>query len=394
MRALAVVTLVFFRSVPASGQSDTSVPAPVPAFWVRPGYSVTPAAANLRNARFMEFDDKGRLYLSRPQEGDLLVLFDDDKDGFYERRATFVQGMQSLHGLCWADGWMWFTTSGGVHRGRDTDGDGKADQVQTIVKDLPEGGHWWRPVLVGDGYFLTGIGDSGNITDETRSDRQKLWSYTPDGRERELFVSGIRNTEKLRFRPGTEEVWGFDHGSDNFGGELGEQAGRNQPVTDFHPPDELNRYVKGSFYGHPYITGDKLPRYEFRTRRDILELASKTVVPEWKMGAHWACNGWCFIDPAINRRAGAFPQDHEGDIFVAAHGSWNSVKKVGYCVARVLFDKETGRPFGMLKIVGTLNADETRPLARPVDCVQAPDGTILFSCDMTNRIFRITHAGQ
>jgi hypothetical protein len=42
-----------------------------------------------------------------------------------------------------------------------------------------------------------------------------------------MWSSGIRNTEKLRFRPGTQEVWGVDHGSDNFGDKLGENTGRD-----------------------------------------------------------------------------------------------------------------------------------------------------------------------
>jgi hypothetical protein len=63
---------------------QATVPAPkptagvrgpgVPEFWVRPGYRVDLVAENLGNARFMEFDDKGTLYLSRPQRGDILAL--------------------------------------------------------------------------------------------------------------------------------------------------------------------------------------------------------------------------------------------------------------------------------------------------------------------------------
>ena len=125
----------------------------------------------------------------------------------------------------------------------------------------------------------TGVGDSGNITDELDSERQKIWRFDLDGSNKRLFVSGIRNTEKLRLRPGSNEIWGADHGSDNFGARLGERMGRRQPVTDWNPPDELNHYVEGGFYGHPFIVGDKLPRYEYREREDILDLAARTTPP-------------------------------------------------------------------------------------------------------------------
>jgi glucose/arabinose dehydrogenase len=223
------------------------------------------------------------------------------------------------------------------------------------------------------------------------SDRQKMWKYTLDGKAKTLFASGIRNTEKYRLRPGTEEIWGCDHGSDNFGAYLKEKAGSNQPVTDFNPPCELNHYVEGGFYGHPFVVGNRQIREEYKDRSDILDLAAKTIVPEWCFGAHWAPNGWCFIDPAINDRTHAFPKDHDGDMFVAFHGSWNRSEPAGYCVARVLFDQ--GHPYGLLKIVSTM-APKGQIVARPVDCVQAPDGSILWSSDFKGRVYRIRHSAE
>ncbi len=366
---------------------------PPDGLWVREGYSVAVAVQDLPGARFMEFGEGGTLYVSRPESGDIVTF--SDTGGELRRIETFVTGYRSVHGLHFYDGWLWFTTSGSIHRARDTDADGKADEVVDVLKGLPRGGHWWRPILVTPEGFYTSIGDSGNITDETGTDRQKLWFYTPDGSDRRLFSSGIRNTEKYRLRPGTREVWGFDHGSDWFGRRVGDTDG-NQPVTDLNPPDELNLYVEGGFYGHPFVVGDRLPRYEYMDRPDINELTSKTTAPEWSVGAHWACNGWTFVDPALNERTGAFPADHGGDIFVAAHGSWNSSKPVGYCVARVLFDHDegsdrAGRPVGLVKIVSGVD-ERGRARIRPVDCVQAPDGSILFSSDSPGRIYRITHA--
>lgn len=366
-------------------------------FYVREGYEVTVAVPDLSGARFMEFDDRGRLFVSRPGPGDITVLAPDGET--WSERGAFVSGRRSVHGLHFFDGWMWFSTESSVHRGRDGDGDGRADEVVDVVTGLPGGGHWWRPIFVTESGFYTSIGDSGNITDQTDTDRQKMWLYTLDGKSRRLFASGIRNNEKYRFRPGTNEVWGFDHGSDWFGREVGDRQGR-QPVTDLNPPDELNLYVADGFYGHPFVVGSRLPRYEYMERNDISELAARTIPPEWPVGAHWACNGWTFIDPDVNQKTSALPADLEGDILVACHGSWNSTALVGYCVARVLFDKDpssdrAGRPYGLEKIVGCSRPGGGRDgaLARPVDCVQAPDGTVLFSSDQPGRIYRLRYAG-
>jgi glucose/arabinose dehydrogenase len=230
-----------------------------------------------------------------------------------------------------------------------------------------------------------------------KTERQKVWHFSLDGSDKKLICSGIRNTEKLRFRPGTTELWGFDHGSDYFGDKIGPkegaegQGGGSVGATDLNPPDELNRYVQDGFYGHPFVVGMRIPRPEYLKREDVASLCDRTVPPEWSIGAHWAVNGFAFIDPDVNGRTKAFPADHSGDLFFAAHGSWNSTRRVGYCIGRILFD--AGKPYGMLKIVSTLDEKNQVVWARPVDCAQAPDGSIVFSSDQPGRIYRVRHTG-
>lgn len=359
---------------------------------VRAGYEVSLAADKLGEARFMEFDDRGTLYVSRPGKRDVLALRDADGDGVYETRSTFATGLTLVHGLCFSDGWLWMAASQGIVKARPTENGAPAEVVPVLAPgSLPGGnGHWWRSLLVTRDAIYTSVGDPGNITDQASTEREKIWKYSLDGATKTLWCSGIRNTEKLRLRPGTTELWGLDHGSDNFGGPLGETPPKFQPVTDWNPPCELNRYDEGAFYGHPFITGNRVPRYEFMKRDDILDLAARTTPPEWCFGAHWAPNGFCFIDPALNEKTRAFPADHSGDMFACFHGSWNRTDPAGYCVVRVLFDD--GHPYGMLKIVEGLEPGG-KVRSRPVDCVQAPDGSLLFSDDYTNRVYRLRHTG-
>jgi len=84
------------------------------------------------------------------------------------------------------------------------------------------------------------------------------------------------------------------------------------------------------------LSGNKIPRPEFSKRDDIIELADKTIPPEWNLHAHWAVNGFTFLTSDY------FPK-HKGDIFFASHGSWNSITPVGALVGRVLFDPNTVR---------------------------------------------------
>ncbi len=356
----------------------------VPEFWVRPGYRVDLVAEVDGEARFLEMDDKGTLYVSQPGARRIVAFRKNGEK--YEPLATFVENYPRVHGMCFHKGWLWFSQSGSIHKARDTNGDGKADEIVDVIPQgqLPEGGgHWWRSLLVSDDAIYTSIGDASNASDQTSTERQKVWRFNVDGTGKKLWSSGIRNTEKLRFRPGTSEVWGMDHGSDWFGGPLGDKEGR-QPITDYNPPEELNHYVEGGFYGHPFIVGNRVPRIEFQDRADIIDLAEKTIVPAYGFGAHWAGNGFTFLT------SDSLGPDHKGDMLVAFHGSWNRQKRAGYRVERVLFDEVTGQPYGSLMIVSTLKDQDV--LARPVDLVEEPGGSVLFSCDSTRRIYRISKA--
>ncbi len=357
--------------------------AEVPAFEVRQGFAVSLVAQDFGQARFLESGPNGMLWVSQPGPGAIVTL-KRQNDGTYKKIADFTTGKQSLHGMQWKDGWLWFTQSGTIWKARDTDSDGKADEEIKVLGDLPSGGgHWWRPICVTDTGFYTGIGDDGNINDHTGDDREKIWFYNLDGSGKTLWSSGTRNTEKLRLRPGTQELWGADHGSDNFGKPFGERGG-NQPITDRIPPCEFNRYDKDAFYGHPFIMGNGMARLEFKDKPDLLELAKNTVLPQWALGAHWAPNGWTF--------ASSNALGFKGDAFIACHGSWNSSKRVGYRIERVVFDSQSGTPMGAQALVSTLDPKSGEVLGRPVDCVEENDGSLLFSDDQTNRIYRVSKA--
>ena len=362
-----------------------------PPFWVRPGFKVTLVGQHLGNARFLGFDDKGNLYMSRPvstgNRSDVVTL--EEKSGMFVIKNIFLADLDKAQGLCWHEGWMYISLSQGIIRARDKDGDGKADETQVILKDLAGGsGHWWRSVVVSDDAIYTSVGDPSNISDQTDTDREKVFKYSLDGKTRELWSSGLRNTEKLELRPGTDEVWGGDQGSDWYGKDYGsgERQG-DQPITDFNPPDEFNHYVKGGFYGHPFIIGNRIPRTEYWNRPDILDLAAKTIPPAWCFGPHWAVDGWTFYTGK------QFPGDCVGDAFCGLHGSWNRTIKSGYRIERICFDKVTGVPYGSQLIVGCLSPKKD-VLARPVDVVQAPDGSLLFTSDSNSALYRLSYTGK
>lgn len=367
-------------SLPLAAVQGTGTLGPgVPNFWVRPGFRVD-LVANLPNVRFLQFGgDDGTLYASRPNNGDIVTLKRGPSGTF--TASTFLGGLSTVHGMDYSSGWLWFSQSGAIKRARDTDGDGDADEVVTVLSNLPSGGgHGLRSILVTGSAFYTSIGDSGNASDETGTERQKIWRFNLDGTGKTLFASGLRNTEKLRMRPGTSQIYGADHGSDNWGANYGESGG-NQPFTDVNPPDEFNLYESGKFYGHPFVVGDRVPRSEYGGRSDIVAIGAATRIPAWKFGAHWAPNGFSFVGSGDNVKI------FGNDAYVALHGSWNSTVPVGYRIERVMFDPVLGTPFGGQPMVITVR--DGAVLGRPVDVAEDPTGGFLFSDDGTGRIYRV-----
>ena len=366
--------------------------------WVRDGYELTVVEDTIKKPRFMAFDREGVLYVSVIAEGKILACRDKDGNGSYESVTPFIEGKDPksrLQGVQFRNGWLYFAQLNAISRAKDTNGDGRADKVEEVLgaEDLPTGeptGHRWRALLIHKGRIYTHVGDQSNATDEPieASERKKIWSFALNGSDKKLFASGIRNTEKLVVRPGTDEIWGVDHDVDMMGWEMEGKRSRNapegQPITDHNPPGELNRYEEGKFYGHPWIVGKMMPNLMFIDHPDLMKYARMATIPEWTMAAHCSANSLIFY------RGNKIPKGH-GDAFVAQKGGWNATHKVGYCLSRILF--EDGRPYGEQKMVDFLkNGEEI--LGRPTDCVQAPDGSILFSDDTGNKIYRLRYLGR
>lgn len=375
--------------------SAASQAAEVPAgVWVRDGYKLTVAVDGIKTPRFLAVGPDKTLFVSVPKEGKIMACRDADGDGAYETQTPFVADKPAntiLQGLQWHDGWLWFAQLNAISKARDTDGDGKADEVVPVLgaEQLPtgaRGGHMWRALLIHNGRIYTQVGDQTNATDEPieASERKKIWSFALDGSDKKLFASGLRNTEKFAVRPGTDEIWGVDHDIDLMAAKLEGDKKFGQPITDHNPPAELNHYREGKFYGHPWILGKNQPNLNLLNEPKLMEYASMTTIPEWLMPAHCSANSLTFYS------GDKFPQA-KGDVFVAQRGGWNSATKVGYCLARILF--EDGHPYGELKMVNFLR-NGTDILGRPVDCIQAPDGSLLFSDDFGHKVYRLSYVGK
>jgi glucose/arabinose dehydrogenase len=336
-----------------------------------PGFSIDVYARDL-SARFLRFGTQGDLLVSAPADGAVHWLARDaDGDGRADERRTLVDGLERPHGLDLHDGWLYVAETDAVGRIRFLEDGGRVSgDYERIVPDLPVGGnHWTRTLRFGsDGWMYVSIGSSCNVCEESDPRRAAIVRYRPDGSGGEIFATGLRNAVGFDWRPGTTELYATENGRDLLG--------------DDFPPCELNRVVRGGFYGWPYANGDRIPDPDFGRGNE--ERIRASIPPVHEFRAHTAPLGITFV------RGSRAPAAYRGAALVAQHGSWNRSEKDGYRVVSLHFSDDgqiEERDFA----VGFEKDDHV--IGRPVDVAVGPDGAFYVSDDYARAIYRIVWSG-
>src|SRR5262245_27629147 len=68
------------------------------------GFSIQLAATGLGKPRMMAIDSLGRLYITRRDQGNVLLLQDNDKDGRFDALQTVITRFPGVHGITIHDG--------------------------------------------------------------------------------------------------------------------------------------------------------------------------------------------------------------------------------------------------------------------------------------------------
>lgn len=334
------------------------------------GFAISTYASDLPNARMLAFTSAGDLLVSSPRQGKVFLLERDaDGDGHPDGKRVLLDGLDLPHGIAEKDGQLYVAEGGAVARiGFDAARRATTGPLERIVTGLPTGGnHWTRTVHVGpDDHLYVSVGSSCNVCIEDDPRRAAILRYRIDGSGEEIYASGLRNSVDFAWRPGTDEMYATDNGRDLLG--------------DDFPPCELDRVVKGGFYGWPYANGDRIPDPDFGEGNEAQ--IARTIPPVHGFAAHTAPLGIAFYD------GDAFPERYRGAAFVALHGSWNRREKIGYEVAAVFFDADgavRGEPFAY----GFEVEDDV--IGRPVGVAVGPDGALYVSDDFASSVYRITY---
>lgn len=340
------------------------------------GFTVKPFASGLGNARILAVSDQGYVYVSRRDEGDVLLLKDEDGDGIADGPPVQVATRPQAHGLAIADGQLYLATVKEVFVA-PIQPDGRLGPLKAIIDDLPDAGqHPNRTIAFGpDGMLYISVGSTCNACNESNPENATLLRATPDGKSRTIFASGLRNTIGFDWSPVTGELWGLDHGIDFLGNDV--------------QLEELNRLVLGKQYGWPHVFGSGEINPQTTPPGGVSKDQWREVSEPMVIGytAHAAPMQLVFYTGR------SFPADYAGDAFATMRGSWNRKPASGYEISRIRFDMGEPRsiePF----VTGFLTDDGTTHIARPVGLAVARDGSLLMADDANGVIYRVAYQGS
>lgn len=353
-----------------------ATPQRIAALKAPPGFSVAAFATGLKNIRIIAVAPNGTIYVSRRDQGDVLMLKDANRDGIADGPAVTVATRPGAHGLAIRDRKLYLATVKEVFVA-DIRDDGTLSPLTLLIGDLPDAGqHPNRTLAFGpDGMLYISAGSTCNTCNESNPENATLLRASPDGKQRSIFATGLRNTIGFDWHPRSGELWGMDHGIDFLG--------------DDEQPEELNKLELGKQYGWPHVYGNGAIYPQSTPPGDISKQEWKEHSAPMVLGytAHAAPMQMLFY------RANGFPAEYQGDAFVTMRGSWNRSTPSGYEIVRVRFanNQPTSiEPF----VTGFLTDGGKTHIARPVGLAVAADGALLMADDANGVLYRIAYDGS
>lgn len=374
-----------YKSESASKSPDV-VPIPAtPVLRVPRGFTVNVFAEGLDRPRWLSLTPTGDVLVTETYENRIRLLRDSNRDGVADVQRTFAgpgNGLNQPLGMAFTNGSFFLANTDAVLRFPYQNGQPQITGGGQKIADLPGGGynqHWTRNVVVspnGQKLYVS-VGSKSNA-DEEPLPRASVQIMNLDGSNQQTFAYGLRNPVGLDFHPTTGELYTTVNERDRLGDDL--------------VPDYLTRMRQGEFYGWPYayLSPNRLdPRQTQNGQSKRPQLVAQTRTPDVLFQAHSAALGLQFYDGQT------FPEKYRNGAFVAFRGSWNRNQGTGYKIVFVPFDSK-GRPQGYYEDFLTgflLNASGPTTWGRPVGLLTLPDGSLLFTEESNNRIYRIQYQG-
>lgn len=334
--------------------------------------------------RFMAFHE-GTLFAASPGDpygddttaGKIYAFPDDSRDG----ALMVLEELNKPNSLDFHAGQLYIGTPHRVLR-YEMDGLQAIEESEAVVVDMEtsnENATWSSTIRIHEDNLWISRGNAIGPGRENRF-REAITKCALDGTGCETYATGLRNAVGFTWSPAGELV--------------ATENGMGHTDPDY-PPDEINIIEEGGHYGWPYCHGNNEPidpsfvEVPSESQHDDILRDSDVACedmdePTVLLPAHSAPLGLAFYTGTV------FPDDYQGDLFVACHGSWGIQPPAGYNILRIKWD-------GSYEIhdfvTGWLGSNgEIR--GRPVDVLPGPSGDLYISDDASGRIYRVWFSGR
>jgi glucose/arabinose dehydrogenase len=362
-----------------NGQDNPSLP--LDRIRLPAGFKIEVYAENLTFARSMALSPDGTLFvgsrrpfetLDAPNGSTLYAIVDRNKNNRAESDEIFViaSGLNNPNGVAFKDGSLYVAEIDRIIRFDDIEFLLDSPKEPVVVKKLPQYlVHGWRYIGFGpDGKLYVAMGGNCNVCQHDDELNATIVRMNQDGSDMEVFAKGVRNSVGFDWDPRTDEMWFTDNGRDELGNDV--------------PSDELNHApVQGLNFGFPSCHSGSIPDPDLGSNGNYT--CNSMVPPAWMLGPHVAPLGMRFYEGT------QFPEEYQGQIFIAEHGSWNRDTPIGYRLALVRLQNNTA--VGHEIFADGWLQNETA-WGRPVDVQTLKDGSLLVSDDLNGVIYRISYS--
>jgi glucose/arabinose dehydrogenase len=371
--------------------------------------------ARVPGARMEAWTPEGDLLVSQPGQGRVVEL--RPGNGRAASEKTLLSGLDSPQGLAFArvsGHWVLYVGQASQIDRYPWGRRGISGKRTVVAAHLPAGDpsgddvHPMKDIAVARGgtvYF--GVGSSSNASpgDLTmKPPRAVIVAVRPDGRDRRVVMTGVRNAEGLATAP-DGVVWLAVNNRDNipypfhrpYGGYKDAFGHVIQSYVNNHPPDEVLPVSQGRNLGWPYCNPDQDLNHPAGSLAHVPFVADALTNPRGRhlncakltrlqvgLPAHSAPLGMSFLEGS------QIPAPWSGGAVIGVHGSWNREPPRSPAVLWLRWNaaKRTLEPSVVL-ITGFQEPNGSR-WGRPVDAVPGPGHSLYVTDDTAGAVYRFT----
>lgn len=334
------------------------------------GFSLTYYAKDVDNARSMVLAEDGTLFVGSRRDK-VHAVQDKDGDGFAEEVTVIVKDLKMPNGVALKDGDLYVAEIHRVIIFRDIASQLEIGsfEFEVFYDQYPtERHHGWKYIAFGpDEKLYVPVGAPCNIC-ESEDDVFNSITRLDANANMEIVQTGVRNTVGFNWHPNNDKLWFTDNGGDNLGDNM--------------PGDELNFASSDKqHFGFPYCHQGDFLDPEFGQDKNCDDYTP----PAQVLGPHVAALGLEFWNTTN------FPSNFKDHAFIAEHGSWNRSTPIGYRLTTVKVDENGSTQDYNVLLDGFRDNDKNEVYGRPVDLEWMADGSLLISDDYADCIYRLTY---